>query len=105
MMFGSDGPPEHLGGEGAAAASAIEGRQQQTPVPFSGGRKPALRFVRIVSMEVSNAATTATGTGGRREPGTDRTTTTLVSSNAGAPPPSVSLLAPLYVPVLRKRLR
>jgi hypothetical protein len=86
MMFGSDGgagPAEHPGG----AASASEDCQQQMPVPFSGGRKPTLRFVRIVSMQDSNAATTATGTGGRREPGTDRTTTTQVSSNAGAPPP------------------
>jgi hypothetical protein len=95
MMFGSDGPPEH---PGAAAASASEDRQQQTPVPFSGGRKPTPRSVRIVSMQDSNAATTATGTGGRREPGTDRTTTTRVSSNAGAPTPSFPFLLPCMVP-------
>jgi hypothetical protein len=98
MMFGSDAPAEHLGagaaGAGAAeAASASEDRQRQTPVPFSGGRKPTPRSVRIVSMQGSNAATTATGagTGSRREPGTDRTTTTRVSSSARAttplPPP------------------
>jgi hypothetical protein len=32
-------------------------------VPFSGGRKPTLRSVRIVRMQDSNAATTATGAG------------------------------------------
>ncbi|KAF8497822.1 hypothetical protein F5888DRAFT_1613094, partial [Russula emetica] len=64
-------------------------KQQQTPVPFSGGRKPTPRSVRIVSMQDSNAATSATGAGagGRREPGTDRTTTTRVSSSARATPP------------------
>ena len=94
MMFGTDGPagpPEHPAG---ASASASEDRRQQTPVPFSGGRKPTPRSVRIVSMQDSNAATTATGAGGgagggssRREMGTDRTTTTRVSSSAGANPP------------------
>ncbi|KAF8497814.1 hypothetical protein F5888DRAFT_1906591 [Russula emetica] len=38
-------------------------------------------------MQDSNAATTATGAGGRQEPGTDRTTTTRVSSSAGVTPP------------------
>jgi hypothetical protein len=85
MMFGSDGgagPAEHPGG----AASASENR---TPVPFSGGRKPIPRSVRIVSMQDSNTATGAGtgGAGGRREPGTDRTTTTRVSSSAGATHP------------------
>jgi hypothetical protein len=89
---GAGGPAEHHPG-GAAAASASEDRQQhrhQTPVPFSGGRKPTPRSVRIVSMQDSNAATSATGgagAGSRREPGTDRTTTTRVSSSAGATPP------------------
>src|SRR6267154_473690 len=60
MMFGSDGPPEqHPGGGGgpasaaaaAASGAASEDRQlHQTPVPFSGGRKPTPRSVRIVSM-------------------------------------------------------
>ena len=67
------------------------------PLPFSGGRKPTPRSIRIVSMQDANvaSATTPTGTGsdsragsgGHREPGTDRTTrTTQVSSSAGAPP-------------------
>jgi hypothetical protein len=75
-------------------------------------------------MQDSNAVSTpagagAFGVGSRREPGTDRTTTTTrVSNSAGATPshpprpssfvPS-SLLhlsyAPVYGPVLRKRLR
>ena len=99
MMFGSDGPAEqqqHSGGAGrgggpgppASGASEGERLQQQTPVPFSGGRKPTPRSVRIVSMQDSNAATSATGgpgAGGRRgeQQGTDRTTTTRVSSTAG----------------------
>ena len=97
MMFGSDGPAEqqqHSGGAGGgagagpAASGASEGErlQQQTPVPFSGGRKPTPRSVRIVSVQDSNAATSATGgAGGHRgeQQGTDRTTTTRVSSTAG----------------------
>jgi hypothetical protein len=62
-------------------------------------------------MQDSNAATTATGAGtcgagagGRREPGTDRTTTTRVSSSAGATFPLSPPLS-VYGPVLRKRLR
>ncbi len=50
MMFGSGsgaGPAEHPGG----AASASEDRQQQTPVPFSGGRRPTTCSVRIVSLQ------------------------------------------------------
>src|SRR6266446_1813585 len=86
MMFGSDGPADQPGGP----ASASEDRQQQTPVPFSGGRKPTPRSVRIVSMQDSKAAS-ATGPGGgsgaRRDPATDRTTTTRVSSSAGVAPP------------------
>ena len=101
MMFGSDGPAEQQhpgpGGGGRPASGASEGdRQPQTPVPFSGGRKPTPRSVRIVSMQDSNAATSATGgpagagaggAGSRRELGTDRTR---VSSSAGAPPRSSS---------------
>jgi hypothetical protein len=98
---GAGGPAEHH-----PAASASEDRQQhrhQTPVPFSGGRKPTPRSVRIVSMQDSNAATSATGgagAGGRREPGTDRTTTTRVSSSAGAipPPPRPSSSFPFFFP-------
>jgi hypothetical protein len=86
MMFGSDSPAEQPGGAGAVAAGASDDRQPQTPVPFSGGRKPTPRSVRIVSMQNSNIATTATGTGGRREPGTDQTTTTRVSSSVGVTP-------------------
>jgi len=67
-----------------AGASTSDDRQQQTPVPFSGGRKPTPRSVRIVSMQDSNDATS--GAGARREPTTDRTTTTRVSSTAGATP-------------------
>jgi hypothetical protein len=103
MMFdgGGAGPAEHPGGATASGASK-DRQQQQTPVlPFSGGHKPTPRSVRIVSMQDSNAATTATGagTGGRRELGTDRTTTTRVSSSASATfPPPLSV----YGPVLRK---
>ena len=92
MMFGSDGPAEqqHPGGGaggGGGPASGEGDRHPQTPVPFSGGRKPTPRSVRIVSMQDSNAATSAAGGAGvggagssRRELGTDRTR---VSSNAG----------------------
>ena len=54
MMCGFDG------GAGPAEnpiGAASEDRQQQMPVPFPGGRKPTVRFVRIVSMQDSNAAT------------------------------------------------
>ena len=70
----------------ASGASEGERLQQQTPVPFSCGRKPTPLSVRIVSMQDSNAATSATGgAGGRRgeQQETDRTTTTWVSSTAG----------------------
>jgi hypothetical protein len=109
MIFdgGGAGPVDYAG-----TASASEDRQQQTPVPFSGGRKPTPRSVRIVSMQDSNAAAaTATtgpggaggaggaGAGGRREPGTDRTTTTRVSSSAGAtPPPPPTSSFPFFFP-------
>ena len=95
MMFDS-GPAEHHPGAGAAGVAQeqpvpamIDDRQPQTPVPFSRGRKSTPRSARIVSMQDSNAAsaTTPTGAGsgsragagarGRREPGTDRTTTTM----------------------------
>jgi hypothetical protein len=127
MMFGSDDPAEQQqhsggaaggrGGPGPPASGAGEGErlQQQTPVPFSGGRKPTPRSVRIVSMQDSNAATSATGgpgAGGCRgeQQGTDRTTTTRVSRTAGVTLPFVLLhpsSAPLYGPVVvvRKRLR
>ena len=73
-------------------------------MPFSGGRKPTPRSVRIVSMQDSNAASATTptgagsggragvgaGAGGRLESGTDRTTTMRVSSCADAPPPRPS---------------
>ncbi len=89
MTFGSDGPADQIGG----AASASEGRQQQMPVSFSGGRKPTPRSVRTVSMHDSKAAS-ATGPGGgsgaRQDPATGRTTTTRVSSSAGATPPPTS---------------
>jgi hypothetical protein len=105
MMFGSDGPAEqHTGGGPISGASEGDRHQPQTPVPFSGGRKPTPRSVRIVSMQDSNAATSGAGTagGGRREhqQGTDRTTTTRVSSTAGAvssspPRPSSSFFCSL----------
>jgi hypothetical protein len=71
----------------AGASTSEDRQQQQTPVPFSGGRKPTPRSVRIVSMQDSNAATT-TGAGARREPTADRTTTTTtrVSNSAGVTP-------------------
>jgi hypothetical protein len=70
-------------------------------------------------MQDSNAATTATGAGGRREPGINQSTTAQVSSIAGVTPPHLPLAlfhhspssllhlssAPVYGPVLRKRLR
>jgi len=84
--------------EGRPAAS--EDRQQRAPVPFSGGRKPTTRSVRILSLQYSDATTTATDPSGRGEPGTDRMTTTQVSSSASAaPPPSLALLHPSSAPV------
>jgi hypothetical protein len=84
MMFdGGAGPADP-----PTAASPTDDRQQQqqhhpqTPVPFSGGRKPTPRSVRIVSMQDSNNAAAA-----RREQPTDRTATTRVSSTAGVVPP------------------
>ncbi|KAF8497819.1 hypothetical protein F5888DRAFT_1906594 [Russula emetica] len=75
--------------EGQQPAPAMTVKQQQMPVPFSDGCKPTPHSVRIVSMQDSNAATTATdagtggtGAGGRREPGTDRTTTTMRTPDA-----------------------
>ena len=67
-------------------------------MPFSGDGKPTPRSVRIISMQDSNEASATThtgvgssgragaGAGGHRELGTDRKTTTRVSSNASAPP-------------------
>jgi len=94
MLFGSDGagPSEPLPGGQTNSARASEDRQHHvhTPVPFSGGRKPTPRSVRIVSMQDSNAPPSGTGagagSGARRGEPTDRTTTR-VSSNAGAAPP------------------
>ena len=98
-MFGyGAGPTEHAGG----AASVSEDRQQQTPVPSSGGHKPTPRSVRtlgslkcrIVSIQDSDAAPSTTDAGaagragGRRVQCTDQTTTTRVSSSAGTPRPS-----------------
>jgi hypothetical protein len=95
MLFGSDGAgPAEPGPASAASRRASDDRQHhvQTPtaIPFSGGRKPTPRSVRIVSMQDSNAAAAASGagSGGRREP-TDRTTTR-VSSNAAAAPTTPS---------------
>jgi hypothetical protein len=95
-MFGSDGPAEHHPGGSrgpgqAGGASEGDRRQQPTPVPFSGGRKPTPRSMHIVSMQDSNAATSATGglgAGGCRgeQQGTDRTKTTRVSGTAGVTP-------------------
>jgi hypothetical protein len=82
MMFGSDGAgPSDL-------PPASEDRPPQTPVPFSGGRKPTPRSVRIVSMQDSNATASGAGagSGGRRGP-TERSATTRVSSTAAAAPP------------------
>jgi hypothetical protein len=89
MMFGSDaaGPAEP--GPASAGGRASDDRQRhvQTPVPFSGGRKPTPRSVRIVSMQDSNAAASGAGSGARREP-TDPTTTRVSSNAAAAPTPS-----------------
>jgi hypothetical protein len=77
MVSSSDsgaGPADHPG-----RASASEDSQQQTLQPFPGGRKPAPRSARIISMQDSNAASTTTRAGGgaRREPVMDRKTTML----------------------------
>ena len=87
MMFGSDGagPSEPLPGQTSARASEDRQHHVHTPVPFSGGRKPTPRSVRIVSMQDSNGPASGAGSGARREP-TERATTR-VSSNAGAAPP------------------
>jgi hypothetical protein len=85
---------------------APRGSQHQTYTTFRSHRQ-----------QDSNAATTATCAGGRREPRTDRRTTTRVSSSAGATPhvpltllhrspcPPLSFFRSLYGPVPRKRLR
>ena len=83
MIFSSNGPAgptEHPAG----VASSSENRQQQMPVPFSGGRKPTPCSVRIANMQDSNAATTGSGAGGANgsscwELGINQTTTTWVS--------------------------
>ena len=87
MLFGSDGagPSEPLPGQTSARASEDRQHHVHTPVPFSGGRKPTPRSVRIVSMQDSNGRASGAGSGGRREP-TDRTTTRVSSNNAGAAP-------------------
>ena len=107
MMFdgGGGAGPADL----PAAASPTDDRQQhqhqhqhqQTPVPFSGGRKPTPRSVRIVSMQDSNAAA-GSGSARRGEP-TDRVATSRVSSSAGVtiPPP---LLPPLPFSLFRLRV-
>ncbi|KAF8465157.1 hypothetical protein DFH94DRAFT_360910 [Russula ochroleuca] len=78
MMFDGGGGAGPADIPASAAASPSSGddhqhhhRQPQTPVPFSGGRKPTPRSVRIVSMQDSNAASATGGGGGggaRREP-------------------------------------
>ena len=93
MMFDGGGGAGAAGDFPAAASPSSGGddrhHQTQTPVPFSGGRKPTPRSVRIVSMQDSNAAASATGgaggAGARREP-TERTTATprVSSTVAGA---------------------
>ena len=105
MIFGSGsgaGPAEHPGG----AASASEDRPS-TPDVCAFLRRPqahnAFRSHRQFAVLYSDAATTATGPSGRRELGTDRMTTTQVSSIASA---SAALLhpssVPVHGPVLRK---
>ncbi|KAH9953468.1 hypothetical protein BC827DRAFT_134941 [Russula dissimulans] len=115
MMFGSDaaGPADTFPGGPAgmttAGGSRASGERQQTPLPFSGGRKPTPRSVRIVSMQDSSAAAgpgTPGGTGGSapRIMMTDQTTrTTRVSSTAAAVPsphtprfPSLPFLPSLF---------
>ena len=107
-------------GDGRGVTPSTQGEEEEgQPAPativnsrrpcHSGGRKPTPRSVRIVSMQDSNAATSAAGgvgSGGRHREhqGTDRTTTTRVSSNAGAthphphtlPPPRPSFSFPFF---------
>src|SRR5216683_6964814 len=90
MVFGSDaaGPaaePLPGGRTSDDRPHAHAHAHVQTPVPFSGGRKPTPRSVRIVSMQDSNAAASGAGSGARRDP-TDRTTTRVSSTAAAAPP-------------------
>jgi hypothetical protein len=88
MMFGSDAAgPADPGPASAGRASDDRQHHVQTPVPFSGGRKPTPRSVRIVSMQDSNAGASGGGSGARREPA-DRTTTRVSSNAAAAPTPS-----------------
>ena len=107
MMFGSDaaGPSDFPPGAGAAPSAS--GEDRQTPVPFSGGRKPTPRSVRIVSMQDSNAAAVSSsagggrGSGGRTPAGLAGGTptmdqTTRVSSTTAAPPPLPSPLFPSF---------
>lgn len=86
MMFDGGGGGAGAGEIPAAASPSSDRQQPQTPVPFSGGRKPTPRSVRIVSMQDSNAASGGgAGSGARREP-TERTTATprVSSTVAGA---------------------
>ena len=96
MIFGSDGagPSDPLpGGQTSARASEDRGQHHvHTAVPFSGGRKPTPRSVRIVSMQDSNASPSGgAGSGARRGEPTDRTTTRVSSSDAGAAPPPLPI--------------
>jgi hypothetical protein len=104
MMFGSDAAGLAEPGPASASRRASDDRHHhvQTPVPFSGGRKPTPRSVRIVSVQDSNAAASGAGSGARRDPTADRTTTR-VSSNAAPSPstprfPSLSFLPFLFRP-------
>jgi len=104
MTFGSGsgaGPAEHPGGAASCqrrpstAGACAFLRRPQTHNVFRSHRQFAVLY--------SDAATTATGPSGRRELGTDRMTTTQVSSIASA---SAALLhpssVPVHGPVLRK---
>jgi hypothetical protein len=90
MMFGSDGcagPAEHPGGPAKTVNKDVRA--------FLRRAQSHTTSVRIVSMHDSNAVATAAGAGAggvgsRREPGTDRTTTTRVSNSAGGATPSHS---------------
>jgi hypothetical protein len=105
MMFDGGGGAGPADIPASAAASPSSGddhqhhhRQPQTPVPFSGGRKPTPRSVRIVSMQDSNAASATGGGGGggaRREP----TATPRVSSTAGATPSSHRIPSLPFLPL------
>ena len=105
MWFDGGAGPADL----PAASSPTDDRQQlqhqqqqppQTPVPFSGGRKPTPRSVRIVSMQDSNNNAATPGAGVHREHPTDRTTTTRVSSTAGVAPTTLPPLLPSFLPFL-----